>query len=599
MAIPQPAEKPSQQTLRIQPRARKKSIPAWVWALGILAVAIVAYVAWVKTHSGGDNQKLVTATVTRGDLVETISATGSVTAQTGAQVKIGSQITGRIKALHADVGSFVQAGQVIAELDVPDLQDQLRQAEANLQQAETKLAQQQSGYGITTTQSNTAVIQAQAAVFSAQQKLASAIAAERQTSATTPSDIQRAQTGVATAQAALSTAKSNLAQVQAGANLQISTSQEQLQQAQANAANSSAAFTRAQNLFNKGYIAQADLDAARAQAQVNQSQVRSAQQNVQLTQQKVAADLQSAKDQVTQAQQGVASAQAALQSAKAETYSVASRQADIQDAKAAVQQAQANLQSARANTANNTLKQQDIQAAREAVAQAQAQVAFNRDQIAKAYIRSPISGIVLQMAAQQGETLAAGLSAPTLIVVADLKRLQVDAFVDETDIGKVKLGQPAQCVVDAFPDRPFRGRVAKIASGSTIQQGVVTYDVSIAIEDPRHQLKPDMTASVTIQTGRKSDVVLVPSVAVQMGTRGSTVNVLKMNNGQRQIVPVPVVTGGTDGVNTEIVSGVKEGDTIVLAGANQGQGRGFGPSSPFGPAQKGGGGGGGGRRGGG
>src|SRR4029077_9317966 len=124
----------------------------------------------------------------------------------------------------------------------------------------------------------------------------------------------------------------------------------------------------------------------------------------------------------------------------------------------------------------NVLKQQDIEQAREAVSVSQAQVNYSKDQLDKTYIRTPISGTVLQLAAQQGETLAAGLSAPTLIVVADLNRLPVDAYVDETDIGKVQLGQNAAVTVDAFPKKVFKGKVSKIASGSTIQQGVITYD---------------------------------------------------------------------------------------------------------------------------
>ncbi len=105
-----------------------------------------------------------------------------------------------------------------------------------------------------------------------------------------------------------------------------------------------------------------------------------------------------------------------------------------------------------------------------------------------------------------------------------------------------------------------------------------------------------MTATVTIETGRLSNVVIVPSVAIQVGVSKSTVNVLVVKDGQKSVKAVPVKTGGTDGVNTEILSGLNEGDTIVLAGGQRRQGNGPGPTSPFGPG--GGGGGGGGRRGG-
>ena len=214
----------------------------------------------------------------------------------------------------------------------------------------------------------------------------------------------------------------------------------------------------------------------------------------------------------------------------------------------------------------NTLKQQDIRLAQSAVGVAQQQVIYAQAQVDKTFIRSPISGTVLQMAAQQGETLAAGLSSPTLIVVADLNRLQVDAYVDETDIGKVKIGQSVTVTVDAFPTTQFTGHVTKIASGSTIQVGVITYDVTIAIENLNHQLKPDMTASVTIQTGKRINTLLVPSEAVKIGTNSFTVNVLTKTNGTYTTESRTVTTGGEDGVNTEILTGLKEGETIILAG---------------------------------
>src|SRR5207248_7531025 len=129
----------------------------------LAAAAALAWWGWTKTHPRNDLVSgLLTATVTRGDLVESVSATGSVAAQTGAQVKIGSQITGRIKRLYADVGSQVKTGQVIADLDLPDIQAQFNQAVANLAAARTKLLQDESGVNMQNTQTSSAIAQAEA-----------------------------------------------------------------------------------------------------------------------------------------------------------------------------------------------------------------------------------------------------------------------------------------------------------------------------------------------------------------------------------------------------------------------------------------------------
>lgn len=590
-SIPSPA---AAATKRKGKRA-SRAIPVLI-TLAVLGAA--GWWGWQKSHPVEDpTAKMLTDKVVKGDLVESVTATGSVTSQTGAQVKIGSQITGTIKRLYADVGSYVKAGQTIAELDLPDITAQMEQAQANVRQAQQRLLEQQTGLDMQKTQTSSAISDAKAALRAAQARYESAQAAATQQTAQTPTDIRRAQTSLASAQSALSSAKSNYAQVKASYDLQIANAKDTLTQATATSKNADLNLKRQQELLGKGFVAQTVVDSADVAATVAQSQVKSAQQNISLVQEKVRADLQAAQDQVSQAQSAVEGARAALQAAQAETYSDKSKAADANSAHAQVLQAESTLKQALGNSAQDAIKKQSIQEAADAVAAAERQVDYYKAQVAKTYIKSPISGTVLQLASQQGETLAAGLSAPTLIIVADLTRLQVDAYVDETDIGKIKLGQAVDVRVDAFPKRTFEGKVTKIASGSTIQQGVITYDVTIGIKDTRHQLKPDMTASVTIQTGKREGVLLVPSEAVKVSTRGSQVGVVTIGpDGKKTVAMKSVKTGGSDGKNIEIREGVKEGDEIVLAGMDQGGKRGpGGPQSPFGPQQNRGGGGGRGR----
>lgn len=467
-----------------------------------LVIMIVAYTVFRNVGKKDDSLgNLSTSTVQRTTITQVISATGSVTAQTGAQVRIGSQITGRIKRLFADVGTQVTAGQVIAELDLPDIKAQYDQAVANLQSTRVKLAEQQSGVGLQQT--------------------------------TVASDIAKARAAVDSAKAAYDQAVVN-------AKLQVNTAEATVRQAQANYKNAQTLLKRDKLILVKGYIAQQDVDTAQAQADVYAAQLDSAQQNLALTRTKSITDTRTALN-------------------------------TLQDSKAV-------LAAAGAGKAQNVIKAQQVAEARAAVDQAAAQVDYWKAQYDKTVIRTPISGTVLALDVQQGETIAAGLSAPTLIRVTDLNRLQVDALVDETDIGSVRLGQPATITVDAYPNRTFPANVIKIASGATMQQNVVTYDTTLSVMNRGGLLKPDMTATVKIVVGKHSDVLAVPIEAVKTGPKGQMVYMVKGN----KVTTQPVVTGISDDTMTEVISGLHDGETIVLAGYPPSAGVGV-RMTPFGP----------------
>ena len=564
-------------------RGKKKSSPL----PAVIVVALLTGAAWwgyAKSQPKDDGNKMLTATVQRGDITETITATGSITAQTGAQVKIGSQITGTIKRLYADVGSHVNKGQIIAELDLPDVKAQVDQAVASLAAARTRYAQAEFTLAQQKVTAATSIQSAQSQINSASAKLNAARANSNLQLAQTPQTISRAESEVSRVRATVSTAQSQLKQVQASANLEIATAQEQVTQAQANAQNAQITLKRNQELLGKGFVAQSVVDTANVNATVTQSQVAAAQQNITLVKERVAAELQAARDALTQAQQNLASSQSSLVAAKAGTLQDVSSLANVNDAQASLATAKTALATAQASKSLTSEREQEVIQARQNIKVAEAQLVQVQAQYAKTFIRSPIAGTVLQLASQQGETLAAGLSAPTLIIVADLKKLQVDVFVDETDIGKVEVGQEASIGVDAFSKTKLHGTVTKIASGSTIQQGVITYDVTVSLDrlnETELPIKPDMTANVSIQTNDYNNVLTVPSEAVKVGVKGSIVNVMGMKDGKPAAVPRPVKTGASDGANTEIKDGLKEGEIIVLAGADDGKKKGGG-NNPFG-----------------
>ena len=198
-------------------------------------------------------------------------------------------------------------------------------------------------------------------------------------------------------------------------------------------------------------------------------------------------------------------------------------------------------------------------------------------------ITSPIDGVVISRAVEEGQTVASGFETPTLFTIAaDLTQMQVVADVDEADIGGVEEGQRVTFTVDAYPNDVFEGRVTQIrlgeessSSASTTTSTVVTYEVVISAPNPELKLKPRLTANVTIYTLDRKDVLCVPARALRFRPEKPLVSddavindcpgehKLWTMDGNNVFTAHAVETGISNGITTEIVSGIAEGTTIV------------------------------------
>jgi membrane fusion protein, macrolide-specific efflux system len=205
-------------------------------------------------------------------------------------------------------------------------------------------------------------------------------------------------------------------------------------------------------------------------------------------------------------------------------------------------------------------------------------------------VTAPTSGTVANLSAVSGSTVAAsagnsgsgnGNSANSsassgssgsssssstssdsqVLIIGDFSNLLIKAQVNEVDIPKIKSGQKATVTLDAFPDKTFVGTVANVDTIGTTSSGVVTYNVYITLVAPPSDIQPGMSASVSIETDRKDDVLKVPTTAIQNSNGTSSVRVL--NNGQ--INQVEVQTGISSDSETEIDSGLSEGDMVVTS----------------------------------
>lgn len=214
--------------------------------------------------------------------------------------------------------------------------------------------------------------------------------------------------------------------------------------------------------------------------------------------------------------------------------------------------------------------------------QAKEQVASSRENVQRAQtnlgyatITSPIDGTVISKSVEEGQTVAASFNTPELFTIAkDLTNMQVVANVDEADIGNVKEGDRVTFTVDAYPDDTFEGTVKQVRLEATTTNNVVTYEVVISAPNADLKLKPGLTANVTIYTQERSGVLAVANKALRFTPTKETVgkdmkivdckgkNKVWTLNGNT-LTAHPVTIGQSDGINTEITKGLKQGDKIV------------------------------------
>ena len=192
-----------------------------------------------------------------------------------------------------------------------------------------------------------------------------------------------------------------------------------------------------------------------------------------------------------------------------------------------------------------------------------------------ATITSPIDGVVLSKDVEEGQTVAASFSTPTLFTIArDLTDMQVVANVDEADIGNVRDGQRVTFTVDAFPDDTFEGRVKQVRQQGEEESNVVTYEVVISAPNNDLKLKPQLTANVNIYTEEVENVVSVPAKALRFSPSKEMMNdgeKIKDCNATNKLwikeanilKAYPVKTGITNGIRTQILEGVKEGTAVI------------------------------------
>lgn len=586
----------------------------------LVAVGAGALVMAIHGPFGGQSaaSQYLTAAASRRDVTAQAVANGTIGAAATyglafgqpAQLMVsatqsgggGNASTFIVDKVSAQVGGSVKAGQVLASADTSTLNVQLQIAQAQLASAKARLVADEGGPtalivasardAITAAQlayssavqaqkdaggSNTLTLaQAQQAVTNAQNQLATDQAGPSQDT------IVAAQDPVNQAQQALTDAQQNLANVQAQDALSIQSAQTALANAQAKLqsdlnppapAPSPSASPAPAPTPNAATIA------------ADQAAVTAAQQNLQSVQLKATQAEQQAQNQIDSAQLSLTAAQhgytlkvtpsataiAADQQALAtaqNNLTAAQLKVSTADHTSATQiaQAQAALTSAQHGYATRVAPATpDVIAADQAsLASAQSSVTNAKDAVARGSLIAPADGTVVTVNLEPGAAAPPGYA-----IVVQSNNLQVVADFAESDLPSLALGQTATVTVNATGDS-ISGAVASISpspatSGSS---SVVTYAVVVSLTNPPAGVRAGMTASVAITTAQATNVVAVPTVAIQSGTDGYAVSVLGTNGTVQQ---VPVQVGLVTSSYAEIQSGLSEGQTVITGVATQRQ----------------------------
>ena len=197
--------------------------------------------------------------------------------------------------------------------------------------------------------------------------------------------------------------------------------------------------------------------------------------------------------------------------------------------------------------------------------QARAGLDMAEADLAKATITARFDGVVADIMLNEGQQVSSMTYANPAIILIDPTKIEMNGVIDEMDVSKVKLGQEADIILDALPDKELKGKVAFVSNAGTVEAGVVFYKTTITLENPDRELRDGMSATAEIIIDRTDNVLLIPNRAIRGSWENPWVEVIT----DSEIEHREVCLGMSDGINTEVLSGLEEGEKVVLPAVSQ------------------------------
>lgn len=478
----------------------KKILIASLTTLSITGTGLYFY---NKNAKKEEKEEIQTVDVKKRDIINIVQTNGKVISNLDVEIKC--KASGEIIKLPFDISDKVNKGDLLLKLNPIDEQRNVRQAEIKLEQSKSDLSKLQSDLDLSKLNINSNQAQSNIDLETAKIRVK-----DMRNKAETNRKLYLLGTERKLALGQIESAKSNLKELK---DKEIRAKK----------------LYENDNLISKNEYESIVNQSKQVQIELNNSILKLNQQD---TNNKL--EYETALNAVLQSEQEVKNAIIKINEQNNSSLQVNIKSQDIEGAKARVEADKISLQTA-------------------------------QQRLSDTEVYSPISGVVTSRTAQVGQIISSGISSvnsgTTVLTISDLSRIFINASIDESDIGKIKLGQFADITVDAFPNEKFRGEVKQIATKGNNISNVITFPVKIELMSKNKTLlKPEMTANLEIVALRKNNVLTVDLDSVTKNRKKYFVNVL---NGQDK-KEVEVKIGANDSQYYEILSGLNSGDKVVV-----------------------------------
>ena len=462
----------------------------WIIVIAITVVVLVSggLLLWGQLAKATKDEassvpEIKTATVERGDIEVTIDATGTI--EPLNIIEVSSKASGKILELTVEEGDYVEQDAVIARIETTYVSADLDQADADLRAAEARLEQSKINIELQKEQTAIQIKQAEeklAETKKQMEQLREQIRIEHITNRRQLSDAENSHT--------MAQLRYNLLTSETVREEDKKRAEASVVQAKANLELAEREYNRKQQLFEKKYISKSDLDAAETQRDSAKAQHESAVQQAELVKQPASPEeLELSQAEIKRAGYAVDAANEQIEKEKSRDLEI-----KIQDHR--ITQAEDALSLAIANKKQIDLKEKDLESSNAQLKRSTSAFQLAQESYDDTVIRAPLSGTILERRVEEGQVIVSSFGGggrggsvssegQVLVTMADLKKVYVATEVDETDIGKVKVGQPVDITIEAYPDQPLQGEVLRIAPQGQVVQNVTTFKVIIEIKNTR------------------------------------------------------------------------------------------------------------------